>query len=702
MYLGIDIGGTFTDLVLMDEAGRITTTKSLTTPGELEVGLFHAIDLAAQAVGCTTDTLLPRIKSFGHGTTQATNALIERDGARTALITTRGFGDTLRLQRLMGFSAGIPVERLGWYSRRRIPEPIVPRSLVREVPERVDQAGNVLLALDEAAAEAAVRELAAQDVQTYAVCLLWSFRHPAHEQRIGEIIHDICPQAYVSLSHAVAPVLGEYERTATTAMNSYLALKVVGYLRGVEQMLRARGFRGAFNILNSSGGVVPALEAANKPVLLVASGPTGGVMGSLQLAQMVGETNVITTDMGGTSFDVALIANGQPLLSATHEAGGFHLATPMVDITTVGAGGGSIATVVDGQLRVGPASAGAKPGPVCYGRGGTRATVTDADVVLGLYAPDNFLGGRMTLDYAGAVQAIRAQIAEPLGLSVQQAAAGIRRLVDNHMADTLRAVTIGRGYDPRDFTLFAYGGAGAAHCAGFGVELGVKRIVVPATSMAHSAFGGLASDITQSAEQSNPMHGSGDEPWAGLDADRIADLFADLEQRCVEAIGRAGIPRAAVELRRTVDVRYRYQTHDLMIPMDAGTVTEASVRALVERFETTYEQVYGKGAGFREAGIALSTFRVTAVGRTAKPTLCGPTGRQMPQPAQREIFEPTLMRTVNAAIWSWLELPQGHQVQGPAVIEHPETTVYVGPNQTARLDTLGNLIIDFTGDACTQ
>ena len=292
------------------------------------------------------------------------------------------------------------------------------------------------------------------------MALLWSFRNPAHEQRIGAIIRELRPDAYVSLSCEVSPVIGEYERTATTALNSYLALKVVSYLDEVETVLRKRGFTGKFYILNSAGGVMPAQEAARRPVLLVASGPTGGVLGSLQLAKTLGHRNVITTDMGGTSFDVSIIVDDKPLVSGTHEAGGYHLNTPMIDIRAVGAGGGSIARVESGLLRVGPESAGAKPGPACYGRGGTLATVTDADVVLGIISPDNFLGGRMKLDAEAARTAIRTQIAEPLGLSVEQAAAGIVRVVDAHMADTLREVSIGRGYDPRDFVIFAYGGAG--------------------------------------------------------------------------------------------------------------------------------------------------------------------------------------------------------------------------------------------------
>lgn len=698
MYLGIDIGGTFTDLVLMDDSGSISTSKAPTTPGELEKGVFDAVAVVAQTKGLTPEQLLSRITSFGHGTTQATNALIERTGATTALITTRGFGDTLMLQRLLGFTAGVPVESLGRYSRRRYPEPIVPRSLVREVSERVDQSGRVLVALDEETVRKAVAELSDEGAQTFAVTLLWSFRHPAHERRVEAIIREMRPDAYVSLSCEVSPIIGEYERTATTVLNSYLAPKVADYLARIESLLRDRGFQGKFNVLNSSGGVVPAREAAQKPVLLVASGPAGGVMGSLQLAQEIGHDNVITTDMGGTSFDVALVVDGKPLISGTHEVGGYHLNTPVIDIRAIGAGGGSIARVDNGLLRVGPGSAGAVPGPVCYGRGGKHATVTDADLVLGVLSPENFLGGRMKLDLEAATSAIREQVAQPLGMSVEQAAAGIRRVVDGHMADTLREVTIGRGHDPRDFVLLAYGGAGPAHCIGYGAELGVPRILIPATSMAHSAYGALASDIQHSAEKSLVLRAGGGtrDPWDGLDCDAINAVFKELEERCLEGMKNSGFTAEQAEVTRTVDMRYRRQTHDLIVPIPQLPLTVAGARALVEYFEASYEAGYGKGAGFRLAGIELTTFRVVAVGRTRKPSIQKPSAATAPKADKRRVFEPTTLAWVDAAVFQWLEMPAEFDVSGPAVVEHPETTVYIGPGQSVRLDGSGNLSIVLT------
>lgn len=696
MFLGVDIGGTFTDLVLVDDEGRLTTTKALSTPGELEVGVFEAVRNAAEQIGMSAEELLSKVSAFGHGTTQATNAVIERDGARTGLLATRGFGDTLAVQRLMGFTAGVPVSRLGWYSRRRYPEPIVPRNLVREVSERVDHQGKVLVELDEEGLREAVGELLGAGVETFAVAFLWSFRNPDHERRAGAIIREIAPNAYVTLSSDVAPVIGEYERTATAALNSYLAPKVVSYLGGIEEMLRSRGFKGAFSILNSAGGVMPVAEAAKRPVTLVTSGPTGGVMGSVHLARRLGYSNLITTDMGGTSFDVAIVVDEKPLMSLNHEAGGFHIATPMIEVRAIGAGGGSIARMVDGQLKVGPDSASAWPGPACYGRGGTEPTVTDADVVLGIIDPQTFLGGKMKLDRALAEKAVREHIAEPLGLSTEAAAAGIRRIVDAQMADTLREVTIGRGHDPRDFVIFAYGGAGPVHCAGYGAELGVPKMIVPVTSMAHSAYGALAADVQYSRERSMLMRGGGGpRPLSeGLDTAMIGAAFAELEKDCRAAMERAGVAAADVRLLRAADLRYRRQTNDLMISFPAGTVDQSVVDDAVARFEETYEQTYGKGSAFREAGIELTNVRVEAFGASRRPELRIETPTQEPKAARRKIFEPIAMKWMDTAVYNWRDLSVGFAVHGPAVIEHPETSVFVAATQTARLDEGGNITIE--------
>jgi N-methylhydantoinase A len=696
-YVGVDIGGTFTDLVVMDAAGGLVTTKAPTTPEQLEQGVFDALGLIADQRGLSLDAFLATVESFGHGTTQATNALIERTGAKTALLTTAGFGDTLFIQRLMGFTADLATSELGWYSRRRHPEPIVPRHLVRELSERVDQAGKVLHPLDEEQAKREIDALLKSGIEAVAICLLWAFRNPRHEERLRELIVEAGGEhVFISLSSEISPVIGEYERSATTVLNSYLGPIVAAYLDRLESGMRERGFDGQFSVLNSIGGVMSASDAAARAVLLLASGPSGGVIGSRYLAEQLGHDNVVTTDMGGTSFDVGLIVDGRPLVAANTAVGGYHLSAAMIDITAVGSGGGSIATVEDGLIRVGPESARAMPGPVCYGRGGTRATVTDADLVLGIVDPDHFLGGRMKLDLGAAEAAIEEQIAKPLGQGVVEAAAGIRRIVDSQMADTLRELTIGRGHDPRDFVLYAYGGAGPMHCAGYGADLGVSRIVVPATSMVQSAYGALASDVHHSAERSYLVRGGGGElPLAtGIDPVDCEAQFTALEGECLQRLRGSGIEAADAELRRSVDIRYRRQTHELIVPVPSGDFDQGALEALLERFERAYEDTYGKGAAFREAGIEITTFRADAVGTRRKPALSLVTNGRVPKPATRSVFDVALGDRVDATVAHWNELSPDHAVPGPAVIEHPTTTVFVGSTQVAQVDRFGNLLIE--------
>lgn len=697
LYVGVDTGGTFTDVVVMDADGKVITNKAPTTPAALEEGVLSALKLIADERGESLRDMLGQVASLGHGTTQATNALIERGGTTTGLLTTRGFGDTLLVQRLMGFTAGVPSEMLGDFSTRSYPDPIVPRALIAEVPERVDHVGDVLLPLDEEASRNQVRRLLAAGAEAFAVSLLWSFRNPTHEQRLAEIVaEESGPGTYVSLSSVINPMLGEYERTATTVLNSYLGPTVQRYLERLEATLRDAGLTGRFSVLNSIGGVMSAREAANRAVLLLSSGPTGGVLGSHFLARELGHSNVITTDMGGTSFDVGLVVADRPVVSQVSEVAQYHVATPMVDITAIGAGGGSIAEVVSGELRVGPKSAGAFPGPISYGRGGTHVTVTDADVVLGVIDPDAFLGGRMSLDKEAAERAIQEQIAGPLGMSVEEAAAGIKRIVDSRMADTLRELTVGHGHDPRDFVIYAYGGAGPMHCSGFGAELGVGQILVPATSMAHSAYGALAADIQHSAERSISFSSVAGNPSPADDFDpaNLSAAFADLESQATSRLRADGIPSEEMQLARSVDMRYRMQTHELIVPVLEPLVTRADVEHLVQRFERIYEETYGRGAGFREAGIEITTFRVTGTGRTPKPSFA-----ELPETnsangvrRHRRIYDVDAERWRDTAVVGWDELGRQRLI-GPAVIEHPTTTVYVGGTQSVAKDHIGNLVI---------
>ncbi|HLI27490.1 MAG TPA: hydantoinase/oxoprolinase family protein, partial [Chloroflexota bacterium] len=536
--VGTDIGGTFTDMVVVDQAGDVRVFKTPTTPQDRSRGVLDGFQLAAAEYGLSLEEFCRRVVYFAHGTTAATNALIERKGVRTGLLTTRGFGDTLLIQRAMGSWTGIG-DASGHYSQRRNPVPIVEKRNIIEIDERIDFAGDEIVPLNGEQVREAVRLLRARGCEAIAICFLWSFVRPDHEQQAAAIVRDEWPEVFLTLSSEIAPVIGEYERTATAVINAYLGPVIHRYVQLLADRLREAGFAGDFAVMDSGGGVMQAHEAAQRAVNMLTSGPAGGVLASVALARRLGYRNVLTSDMGGTSFDVGLIVEGAPLVETFSQAGHYHLACPRIRVTAIGSGGGSIARVEDGSLRVGPESAGAEPGPACYGRGGTLPTVTDADVVLGIIDPDYFLGGRIPLRRELAEEAIRRAIVEPLGMTVAQAAAGIRSVADNQMADLLRKVTVEQGYDPRDFVLFAYGGAGPTHAYAFAREAGISTIVVPATATAHSAYGAVSSDQYRAFQLSDPQRTPPHARRASehLDVARINAKFAELEARCRAAMG---------------------------------------------------------------------------------------------------------------------------------------------------------------------
>ena len=699
-YIGIDIGGTFTDTVVIDDQGDLRAYKTESTPANLTAGVMEGLSLAAEDLGLQVRDLLFSTAYLAHGTTKATNAFIERKGALTGLITTKGFRDTMFIQRMMGFTAGLTEEQIPHYSYREYPIPIVPYPLVKEVPERVDYKGAVVVKLDEKEVRHAVRDLVEAGVRAIAVCLLWSFRNPTHEQAVKRIILEEAPGMFVSISSELAPVIREYERSATTCINAYLAESVSSYVSNLEAQLRESGLKGPFLIMNSIGGVLSAREAPNQAVTLLASGPTGGVIGSLYLAEALGHRNVITTDMGGTSFDVGLIVDGRPVISTTSVVEKYHILTPMINIHAIGAGGGSIARVEEGHLKVGPDSAGADPGPVCYDKGGVEPTVTDADVVLGIIDPDYFLGGRIRLNKAKAEAVIKEKIAEPLHMNVAEAAAAIRTVVDSKMADLLRNLTLEKGYDPRDFVLYAYGGAGPTHCASYGSELDIKAIIVPTTATVHSAYGAAASDIHYSHTLSDLMRTPPffDHASKFLDATRITTNFDNLERHCAKVLARNGVAETDMVFFRYVDIQYRRQTHQITIPVTSGPVTPELVDHLIEGFEKKYEELYGKGAAYREAGIEMTTFRVDAVGRMPKPEIRHHESREtdpsLAQIGEREVYFTEERKYVRTKVYRGSDMGAGSGVEGPAILEYPGTTVLIGPGQRGTLDNRLNIVIE--------
>ncbi|QEC47377.1 hydantoinase/oxoprolinase family protein [Baekduia soli] len=695
IFVASDIGGTFTDTVVMDADGEVTRYKAPTTPDELVRGVLDTFALAAAERGVEPTAFIEDIRLFSHGTTVATNALLQRRGARTGVLLTEGFGDTLSIMRgYKGF--GLEQEALKSYQNLTKRHTIVDQRLVREIPERVDYLGRTIRPLDEDAARATIRDLIAEGVEAIAICLLWCTMDPTHEQRVAEIVREEAPDLYVSLSSEVLPRTNEYARSVTTAVNAFLGPEVAGTTASLQARLADAGLEHHPLLMQSNGGLASVRHAADKPVEFLLSGPVGGVVGSRLTAESLGEPNVVTTDMGGTSFDVGLIVDGRPLLQATTNMDYQPIGVPSVAVQTVGAGGGSIARIEDGILHVGPESAGAVPGPACYGAGGTEPTVTDADVVLGLINPETFLGGRRKLDPEAARQAIATRIAEPLGITVEEAAYGIKQIVDSRMVDLVRQVTIHKGFDPREFSLVAFGGAGPVHAHAFGSGLSIRKIIVPVTASVHSAFGIAASDVVVTRERSLAMKtppGSS-EASQYLDLDVINDVLGGVEKDAVAFLQEQGFDDTTIDVTRFVDMRFRFQIHELTIEIPEVPLDAAKLDALVTRFIDTYEQRFGEGSAFTAAGVELVNWRVVASGRLERPEL-----KEQPAVDGGGTPEPIRMDRVyhgawyDAAVYDEHALRSGVTFAGPAIVELPDTNIVIGPDQSASVDGLGNVLI---------
>ncbi|MGH2926905.1 MAG: hydantoinase/oxoprolinase family protein, partial [Solirubrobacteraceae bacterium] len=604
--IAVDIGGTFTDCVIDDGGGGRAVGKALSTPEALEEGVLDAVGLGAQQLGRSLRELLAETELFVHGTTQATNALLTRSGARTGLITTKGHEDAILIGQVYAKVAGLGERDMVHSSRLRKPDPIVPRTLIRGVTERVDREGEAIVDLQEDEAIAAIESLLAAGAEAIAVSLLWSFANDRHERRLKELVAERAPDLFTTFSHEVAPVLGEYQRTATTAINAYVGPRAAGYLERLQARLREEGLTRPLLVMQASGGLTSVADAARRPIVTLDSGPTGGVLGCRHLGAQYGERNVVCTDVGGTSFDVGLILDGEAPLQTEPVVGQYSLQMPKVMVESIGSGGGSIAWIDDGGLlRVGPQSAGSRPGPACYGLGGSEPTVTDADLVLGYLDPGSFLGGRMALDRDLARRALEG-VGARLGMDAHEAAIGVFRIINSQMADLIRKCTIEQGRDPRSCVLVAYGGAGPTHAVFYGHEIGARAILVPADSTAFSAAGMLTCDVTHTAELSRALAA----PFGDDAVAEIGATFGMLERRVLEQFEAEGAGAAEVELARTLGVRFRQQIHAVDVEVEGGPLDVAAGEALVERFRERYGQLYGEGALLAGGRTEIERYRV--------------------------------------------------------------------------------------------
>src|SRR5215471_5644598 len=686
-YVGVDTGGTFTDCVVVDATGRVTTAKAASTPPDFSRGVLDALERAAHALGgLTVKQLLGRARFIGHGTTVGTNTLLTRTGSRTGLLTTRGHEDTLFMGRIKQKVAGMNEDQLhDFLTHDKDNRPLVPRRCVVGLNERVDYKGAEIVVLNDDEVRAVLRRLVEVDgCEAVAVCLLWSFMNAAHEQRVGAIARELYPNVAISLSSELAPVLGEYERCATTVINAYLSQRVGTYLQELDRLLMDNGLASRLMIMLSNGGVAPADEAARQAAFLLSSGPAGGVIGARGLGWRLGYPNVLTTDVGGTSFDVGLVVDSEPEFAREPVFDKYHLTFPMVDVVSIGAGGGSIAWLdAHGFLKVGPQSAGAVPGPVCYGRGGTEPTVTDANVVLGRIDPDYFLGGTWKLDPQAAEAAIRLRIAEPLGLSLADAALGIVDILDARMADLVRRVTIGRGLDPREFVLLAIGGAGPLHVGAYGRDVGARAVIVPDHASEFSALG-IATADTLVVERAS-VHLVG--PFG---AEAVAGVLRRLEDLAASRLRQAGAD-GNVQLRRSVDMRYKGQIHEVSVPIEASFAVSDPAQ-IVRDFHLQYERRYGKGTTNPAAPVEALSWEVRAAAPAVVPALAElPDGAHEPPPearkAERNVFFAGGWQLT--PIFDRASLQANNAVFGPAIIEAPDTTILINPGQRARMERFG-------------
>jgi N-methylhydantoinase A len=678
--VGVDSGGTFTDICLVEaDGGAIRVWKVPSTPDDpsraIAGGVTEGLEKSA---GATPKDVI----SFGHGTTVATNALIQHRGVKTGLITTDGFRDLLEIGRQ---------RRPHLYDLQcDKPALLVTRDLRKEVPERLRHDGRIEKPLDEDAVRAAARDLKVAGVQSVAVTFLYSYIDPRHEVRVREILVEEFPEAFVTCSHEVAPEFREFERLSTAVVNAYLGPVMAKYIERLGPRLDEAGLKGPRHITQSNGGVMSFATARDHAVRTVLSGPATGVVGAMKVGALSGFPNIITFDMGGTSTDVALIENGRPKLAGEMEVHGYPLKTPMLDIHTVGAGGGSIAYLdAGGHLKVGPRSAGGAPGPVCYGLGNTEPTVTDANVVLQTLNPQYLLGGRMQIDQAKAKTAV-AELAGRLGLDVMATAQGIISVVTANMAKAIRLVSVQRGHDPREYTLVAFGGAGPLHSARLARELEIPRVLVPRNPGILCALGLLMTDLQTNYAQTRLLPVTADSLGA------MAGVFADLDRRADAWFTTENIPVKDRRTRRTIDMRYAGQNYELSVPMPDNLQGEALLANVRQSFEQAHKQMYFYIAP--EEPMQAVTFRIEATGAVrqaevrAQPSATAALDTALMN--RRDVWLAEASSFVSCPVYDREKLGPGHRIAGPAIVEQMDATTVILPGQTATVDPYLNIIVE--------
>jgi N-methylhydantoinase A len=689
--IGVDIGGTFTDCVVVDDSGRLFIGKASSTPDDFAQGTINAVREVARHLDLDVRGLLAATRLFFHGCTVGDNTLLTRSGPKTGLITTRGFADTILMMRGKK-TEGLTETEAAHLSALNKPEPLVRRQFIAELTERIDYKGAVLLELDMIDADAAIERLVALGVEAVAVCLLWSIANDSHERALAERIRRKYPKLFVCISSEVAPYLGEYERTVTTVFNAYIGSTISAYLANLGGILKGDGLKNEPLIMQAYGGVLGLEASARNAIGMIESGPAAGVVGTQFLANLMGERNALVTDMGGTTFKVSVVRDGKIERNYSPVILRHNVLATKIWVESIGAGGGSISWVDrdSGLLKVGPQGAGAKPGPVCYAQGGTEPTVCDADLILGYLDENYFLGGRMKLAKEAARRAIEERIAKPLGLSVVEAASGIYRITNAHMADLVRRATVERGYDPRQFVLFVVGGAGPVHAGRYAADIGIGQVVIPLTSAVGGALGVITSDVVFE-------YGRSDRSPFPADLERANRNFAALTARAREDLHAMNFADGHIVIQRSIDMRYRYQSHELNVPFPAGSeqLEASDMTAIDAEFDKLYELTYGPGSGYRDAGKDVVTYRVSASGIIGKPRIirgdCATTSADIALKGARPVYFEEASGFLETPIYDFQQMLPGHEINGPAIIESTVTTIVVNPRDRARMDEYHNV-----------
>lgn len=676
--VGIDIGGTFTDAISVDDNGITQTAKAATTPDNLIVGAADVLDRLAERNGTSRKEFLSQVRTIVHGTTTGTNIIHTRSGPKMGMLCTKGHRDVIQIRQ-------VPKEEMyDW--KHDFPEVLVPRYLRKEVNERIDKNGNVWTPLDEDSVREATEFLKKLKVESIVVAFLYSFLDPSHEKRAREIIKEIYPEVAVTISSEVLPVIGEYERTSTAIINAFIAPAITKYTQQIQSFLEDEGFKGQFLYIQNNGGVETADIALEKPATLAMSGPAAGPSAAIAVGKLHNEKNLLSIDMGGTSFDIAIVNDGTFLTKTESLIEGHRFSLPVIDVSAVGAGGGSLAWFdVTGTLRVGPASAGADPGPACYGKSDEPA-VTDADVVLGYIDPDYFLGGEMKIDKRLAEKAIKEKVSDRLGLSLEKGAASMYRIINSVMADSVSYTFTRRGYDPRDYIICAGGAAGGVHALPIARELGIDKVLIPKFAPIYCAYGMLGVDLKHDFTRHYTT------PGDHLDLERVKELYKEMESEGLAILEKEGMTEKKRELIRTMNVQYFGQFRGIEVEWPSGPITEEAISEGLKNFHREHKARYGHSD--ESYPYMFTSWGLSAVGKIPPVKLTpiekvdADASSAVKNKRQAYFGE----KFIETTIYDGDKLDAGNILKGPCIIEERMTNIVVPPGFTVSVDDYGNYL----------